>query len=373
MSNTIKFVEALDINEAAAAIFHTGVDNTIILEGEPGTGKTSVLRLLAEMNGDKWRKVGQLFPTDTYNYVYIDATGFDTSDASVRVPDIAEKKLVQCMTDLIPQNGKPCICMVDEIGKPASKMAGNALNRFVLERCMGDMPLVEGSIVFATTNNGSDMLGDQLKSHAVNRVVKVPFRKPTNKRWVEDFAVKNGIDPLIIAWALRTERAFMSYLDEGQAENPFIFNPSRPGVPFVSPRSLERASNIVKKRKFLSQKVINTNLAGAVGENAAHDMAALFAMNDEVMLTETIVANPRGVPLPTKPAATFMMLYRALDDLKTQDDLTAFMIFLERIGSDEVLGSFRTACFKHPKMIKLAKGNKSLVDWAMKNNAMLIG
>jgi hypothetical protein len=40
-----------------------------------------------------------------------------------------------------------------------------------------------------------------------------------------------------------------SYLD-GHGDNPYIYNPKRPQKAFVSPRSLETASNIVRTRKL---------------------------------------------------------------------------------------------------------------------------
>lgn len=369
--NALNFVEPLTINEIAQSILHLGPQRTIYIKSEPGCGKSSLLKLLAEMNGDKWRAVGDVCPTDKYNYCYIDATNIDLGDLYMRAPDVAEKKLIQYLTDLVPNNGKPCVIMIDEHGKAPTKMMKQALTRLVLERCLGDWKLPKGSIVFSTSNNESDMLGDNLPAHSRNRIVEVPMRKPNDVIWL-GWAAKNGIHPLTMAWLSCNKRALASYTDEGQADNPFIFHPARPDMQFVSPRSLETASDITKLRVRLSDDVISTLLAGAVGAAAAKSMVAMFTLDKEVIPTEQVIANPDTCAVPSKTAAVFMMMFNALDDLKTQDDMTAWLTYVDRIGSEEIFATFYMMAFKSPKIVRLAKGNKRMIDWAMKNSPMLL-
>ena len=54
----------LTISQTTEAIAAIGQHNTVLVLSEPGCGKTSILRGLAEMFGDKWRKVGDFFEPD---------------------------------------------------------------------------------------------------------------------------------------------------------------------------------------------------------------------------------------------------------------------------------------------------------------------
>jgi midasin (ATPase involved in ribosome maturation) len=70
----INFAPMVSIDEAKTIIGAIGDEVTCILISEPGVGKSSILSGLAEMNGDQWRKVGDDFPSDKYDYIYIDCT-----------------------------------------------------------------------------------------------------------------------------------------------------------------------------------------------------------------------------------------------------------------------------------------------------------
>ena len=60
---------------------------------------------------------------------------------------------------------KPKVILLDEFMK-APKLLQVIFTRLMLERTVGDTPLPEGSMVFATSNNQSDGLGDGMLAHA---------------------------------------------------------------------------------------------------------------------------------------------------------------------------------------------------------------
>src|SRR5271155_2081869 len=74
-------VEQLEIDECARLIAITGSKNTIIVEGEPGTGKSSILKILQDMMGDK------------FEYVYVDCAIKDMGDVSMNIPVHESKEL----------------------------------------------------------------------------------------------------------------------------------------------------------------------------------------------------------------------------------------------------------------------------------------
>jgi hypothetical protein len=255
---SIQFGSSLSLNEFANAVATVGQDVTIIGQGEPGIGKSSMLKVLA-----------QRLPH--YETAYIDCTLLDLGDFALPYTELASTQRPNLkVTQFAPnarfkfQSDKPVIIMLDEIGK-AMKAVKNVLLTLMLEKRIGDVKLPEGSIVFGTTNLATDGVGDSLEAHARNRVCFVTVRKPsagfTADGSVESdswgaWALENDIAPEIIAWVKQFPHALESYTDKAQKDNPYIFNPTRAGQSaFVTPRSLEKASHIAKKRAILGDSV----------------------------------------------------------------------------------------------------------------------
>lgn len=56
--NTLQFGSSMTIKELRKFIPVVGKELTVIIQSEPGCGKTSLLAMMAEDNGDEWRKPG---------------------------------------------------------------------------------------------------------------------------------------------------------------------------------------------------------------------------------------------------------------------------------------------------------------------------
>jgi hypothetical protein len=63
-------------------------------------------------------------------------------------------------------------------------------------------------------------------------------------------------------------------------------------------------------------------------------------------------------------------MFQAVDVLDTQDELTKFMEFVERIPSNEIQGVFFTMMLRNQKSIKLARNNLKIADWAKNNHEL---
>ena len=130
-------------------------------------------------------------------------------------------------------------------------------------------------------------MGDVLKAHTQS-YCSLHVRKPDHKEWLA-WAVNNDIEPVVMAWVHQYPHALASYTDEGQENNPYIFNPKTVQTAFVSPRSLERASHILKVRDSLrdedgkiDQEAVIAALTGAIGEAGARDMQAYVEYQDQL-------------------------------------------------------------------------------------------
>jgi hypothetical protein len=140
---------------------------------------------------------------------------------------------------------------------------------------LGDVSLPEGSIVFMTGNLTSDGVGDTLKAHTKSRITTLHVKKPDSEQWLR-WAVSSGkIDPVVMAWVDRFPHALASYTDDGQSENPYIYQPKKMQDSYVTPRSLELASNIIAKRSEFDDASLIAALSGTIGEAGGNEETEL--------------------------------------------------------------------------------------------------
>ena len=366
---SIKFGSSLSLNEFANAIATVGSDVTIIGQGEPGIGKSYMLKAVAKRYPD-------------YEVAYIDCTLLDLGDFALPYTELASFAGGEDIkvTKFAPnarfkfQSGKPVIVMLDEIGK-AMKAVKNVLLTLMLEKRIGDMKLPEGSIVFGTTNLATDGVGDSLEAHARNRVCFVTVRKPhagfnadgsiDPDSWGA-WAVENDIAPEILAWVKQFPHALESYTDQAQKDNLYIFNPVKAGQSaFVTPRSLEKASHIAKKRSLLGDSVTISALAGTIGESAARDMQAFFTVVDKLPTWEAICESPNTAKVPDDAVAKCILVFSAITRVD-KDTLPKWLKYADRLDK-ELQALFARSVVKSSNKQAMAVSNKEFVKWATDN------
>jgi len=263
--------EKISIDQCVKLIMTVGDQLTPVIRSEPGCGKSSMLGMIAELHGDQWRVPGQRFAKDKYVYIYADWPVLDLSDIVMRIPDHATKQLISYVSGLFATDDpRPKVIMLDEFMK-GPKMLQIIGTRLMLERTIGDVPLPDHSIVFATSNNTTDGVGDTMLAHAGNRVMLLNMRKPDHKSW-NVWATDNGVSALTRAWVAMNTKCLNSYTeltDDELKDNPYIFNPAKTVLSFVSPRSLVKNDVIVRNRNGLGELVTRAAMAGTVGQAAA--------------------------------------------------------------------------------------------------------
>lgn len=358
-NKTINFNTPVDLKDVPNLITTIGQHRTVMLRGEPGIGKSTVLKNLEKLHGDK------------YDYIYVDCPVMDVSDVVMRIPDHATKTLQSYVSELFRLDSpKPKIMMLDEVSK-SNKLLQVIFTRLMLERTVGDTALPAGSIVFATGNNISDGVNDTMSAHVINRLCIINVRKPNAVNW-SLWATDNGVSAMLRAWVSMNAKSLASYLDGGQDENEFIFHPSRPNVSYVTPRSLVGADEVIKRTDKLGSYVTQAALAGLCGAAFADSIAAFMSMAKELTPVKDIIADPEGVTVPEKPAALFQIMFNAVDNIETQDDLSSFMKFVNRVRSEEIQECFFTMAFQSKRTAKLARNNNELREWGMKNLELLV-
>jgi hypothetical protein len=289
-------------------------------------------------------------------------------DVAASIPDHSTKTLEYYVSSLFKiGNGKKKVIMLDEFMK-SPKLLQIIFTRLILERTVGDVPLPEGSIVFATSNNASDGVGDSMLAHVGNRVSVLKMSKPTAEQW-NYWASTQGVARPIRAWAAMNPRAFYSYTDGGQEDNPYIFKPSSTAQQFVSPRSLAKASPVVEAKDTLGENLMMAMLAGTIGEAAAKSMAAFIALENKVVRFETVIKSPTTVTVPEDVSAQVMMLFEAVDCIENQDELSKYMQFVNRMSSSEVQSIFFTMIMRGKP--RVARYNAEIMKWAADNHMLM--
>ena len=353
----INFNLNVTIDDCANVIKTIGNSITPIIVSEPGCGKSSILKMLEADLG-----------TDDYDYIYVDCPVKDMMDVAASIPNHASKTLEYYVSSLFKLgNGKKKVIMLDEFMK-SPKLLQIIFTRLMLERSVGDEPLPEGSIVFGTSNNASDGVGDSMLAHVGNRVCILHMSKPNAEQW-NAWATKHKVARTIRAWVAMTPKAMRSYLDGDESDNPYIFKPSSPNRSFVSPRSLAKASPIVEAKDVIGEHAMMAALAGTIGEAAAKSMSAFIALEGKLISTADVLKSASTIKVPDDVSAQVMMLFEAVDVLEVQDDLNKYMQFVERIPSSEVQSVFFTMIMRGKP--KLARYNQAINTWATNNHKLM--
>ena len=356
--STAQAMYQLSLDQIEAFIAATGHKRTSLVQGHMGTGKSSLLTALAKR-----------LPTHTP--CYFDCTTKDLGD--ITLPNIQTADGQGYVTyatneELGAHINAPIILMIDEYGKanPAVKLA---LLRLMLERKIGSYTLHPDSIIFATTNLGAEGVGDLLPPHARNRITVITARKPSNMEWIE-WGINAEVDHTLLGWCKDNPQLFLSFEDvRDPDENPYIYHPKAQRAAFVTPRSLEAASDILKQRDQFDDQTLTGTLMGTIGDRAAMDLMAFVKLADQLPSLQSIKDDPKSAKVPDSAAAVCMVVYRTLASLE-KDWLDAWMDYMPRLDK-EAQGMFANGV-RAPKYSKQAMvmTNKKFTKWAMDNNYM---
>lgn len=359
MTNVAKLYE-VSINQCANLML-ANRKRTTLVQGHMGTGKSSILKLL-----------GKRLPT--HKMVYFDCTTKDLGDMAL--PVLSSVDTEGCVR-FIPHEelgihlGVPVIVMVDEFGK-ANPAVKNALLRFMLEREFAGYKLHPDSIIFATTNIGSEGVGDLLPPHARNRITMLRMRKADTEEWVEDFAIPAGVDPIMIAFVLddryKNDLA-MSFEDvDDPKNNEYIYHPKdKTRQAFFTWRSAEAASDWLKVRDQIDQTSLTAALIGTIGNKAAAELASFVAVGDQLPSLESIKKTPQTADIPTSPVAASMVVYRTLSCVD-RSWLDAWMDYLVRLPRElQVMFAMQVKKNNYPKR-DAVMSNAKFTKWCLDNN-----
>jgi len=351
---------AITLKQSADLIAAVGAQQTVLVQGEMGIGKSAILKMLKSYPQFK----------DAY-FCYVDITTKDVGDFIVpKIKDIDGNEVCS----FIPNEefgfhfkGKKVVMMLDEIGKARGGVL-NASLRLMNERSLGTYQLSEGSVVFGTTNLSVEGLGDNVPPHALNRVTRVKVCKTNAPTWIEDYAIPNGIHPVIIGTVAEYPEMFASFEDyEKPEQNTYINDPRTVRGAVVTHRSMERAAYVYENTRILGDDVMCHALAGTVGEKAMHNILTMDKLDSQLTPWDELIKSPDTATVPTSAAASCMLVAKAVHRIE-KDTVQAWMKFMSRMPK-EAQGLFARSVMsdKCPKR-DVAARNTEFAGWAASNN-----
>ena len=335
-------MQFLNHKQIANAVARIGVKRSVLVLGETGIGKTAIHHELCRRPEF----------ADHIKMDPIEAT--QLSDGSVWMPDIDREMGISrelpnerfgvSKTNRRGVNGsKPSMIFIDE-GLKCAQFIKNMLAPVYNDRRVGDYHLVEGSLVWMASNLTVEGLGDSLQPHLRSRLIVLYLRKPTATEWVEEFAIPNELSAEVIAFVHMFPNvldSFVDYLPGGkfagkpqEKENPFIFNPKLMQDGFISPRTLNIASDILMEQQHLDAESLTATLTGAIGEPGAKEMAAFVRFGQEICAYEEVIKNPAKAPLSKNATAQIVQTYQFLTRCQGRDEAGAITEYVMRMKNE---------------------------------------
>jgi hypothetical protein len=353
---------AISARQVKALIKAVGHKRTVLVEGEAGSGKTSIHYALA---ADP-QFAGYYAPKP------IDCT--QLSDGSLVMPDIdrsrgVSRELPNERLGVSEENhagmkgATPVLMCFDEIAK-SRQFVKDAIAPIVYERRIGNYVMPEKSVVFACTNLSEEGLGDSMQAHLRNRLIIVQMRKPTKDEWVQDFAIPRGLNENIVAAAEMYPTVFQSFMDYRAGgthagknlgrDNPFIADPSNASQgQVVTPRSLHAASDLVDELGMLDSQTLQEALSGCVGAPFAANIMAMIRFGEQLPAYDRVVADPGGAPLPTNPTAQIVQCFQFVTQCANKEEAESLSEYVQRMR-EEMKSLFVNTIVNSTKMDKFA-------------------
>jgi hypothetical protein len=357
--NTNEFLSHKQVVDLIKAVGHK---RTVIVMGENGIGKTALHNTLGQ---------DQHFD-DHIKIKPIDST--QLSDGSLFMPDLDRERGVSLElpnerlgVSKFNRKGvdgsRPVLGMFDEIAK-VPQFVKNMLAPILYERRVGTVGFPEGSVWFAATNLSFEGLGDSLQAHLRNRLIVVKMRKAATSEWLNDYAIPNGLNPIMLACVEENPMvgdSFMDYMKGGKYEgkdlekdNPHIFNPKIVQDAYASWRSIHAACDLLDGMDTMDSNTLRLSLEGTVGKPFASVLTSFINFGKQIPLTSVVRANPDTAPLPNNKIAQQVQVFQFITRTEDRDDAQAFTkyvmrmqpemqsLFCRRVADSQRVGLFTT-------------------------------
>lgn len=278
------------------------IRRTVLIEGSPGVGKTSVPRMVAAKLG--WQYVERHIPT-----MIVEDFG---------VPKIGGPVMEYTLPDWYPAKGSkwdtgtPGVLCFDDASQGASDLQ-KVMANLIQARNLHGVPMLDNWTVVATGNRVSDRAGaNRLLSHLRNRLTALQFTVDPQD-W-HTWALNAGVHLYV--------RAFLKWKESMLNK----FDPNQEACP--TPRSwAEAVSPIIG---LLSPEAEYEVYAGSIGEGAATEFLAYTKLMAKLPDLDAILLDPSRASLPTEISVRYAIAI-GLADRATSMNIANCATYMRRL------------------------------------------
>jgi len=310
-----------------------------LLKGSPGTGKSSIMHMIAKERNLKLIDI-RLAQIDD-----VELNGF---------PDLSGDKATYKQFDIFPTEGDTVpegydgwLLFFDELTS-ADKVKQGASYKIILDRMVGQEHLHEKALCVAAGNLASDKaVVNNMSTAMQSRLIHLNMGVDKNK-WV-DWAISAGVDNRVIS--------FIEY----QPSMLHKFDPNHQDDTFACQRTWEFCSRLIKPFKQLHSSKLAL-LAGTISEGAAREFKAFCELSEGLVRFEDIEKDPMNTKVPTDSGSLYATVGMLADNVKVENAATA-MIYISRMPAEYQLCTIRRIYQTNKKIVSV----KEVREWLKAN------
>lgn len=282
------------------------VGRTVVIEGPPGVGKTTIARQVAnELEVD---------------YVEVHLPTALVEDFGIPYPNAVTEQFKYFMPDWYPYQGKPgtenggILCFDDR--NQASADLQKVLANICQARNLHGVPLAAGYMVVSTGNRQSDRAGaNRILSHLRNRETILELDVITDD-WTS-WALQHGVNAEVVSFIQFRPNLLIKF-DPAQESNP-------------TPRSwVEGVSDVIG---MVPAEAEHECFSGAVGKGAASEFVGYLRVWRNLPDINQILANPEKAVIPSDPAVLYATAGAVADKAK-KDNMDKIIAYCSRLPKE---------------------------------------
>jgi len=258
---------------------HHAIRRPMLIEGQPGCGKTSIPRQVAAEMGIGYIEINvPEIPMEDYGMPVI-------NDARDGIRYVVPGEDFPFVGSEFPEEG---FLVADELSGGNTDVQ-KIWSRITQTRELRGRSLMPGWTIISTGNRTQDKAGaNRILSMLANRMTRYTM-EPHLDDWCNWALDKGGVDPIVVAF-VRFKPALLSNFDPQQDSNP-------------TPRSW--AEGVSPLLGVLPAEAEFESFKGSVGEGAAAEFTAFLRMYRELPNPDAVIMDPENAAVPTRMDVLF--------------------------------------------------------------------
>lgn len=333
---------------------------SIYLKSPPGRGKSETIAKAPKIIGEQLGLNLGLVIVNAGMLTPMDVLGFGLPDRSGPHPQMVFTRPFFWLTD----EGKGMdeydggILFLDELDK-ADPDVKKVLGEAALSGRLGPHRFPNGWRVWGAGNRATDRSGSTKElDHLINRRVEIEISDDINA-WL-DYAHEDGVMPVTRAFAANNVAiVFQSGVPEKQG-------------PWCTPRSLVEMDRMLRPLAEANGGLVPDDIEtveeinGSIGDAAGAQYMAYVKLEREMPSYEKIVAEPKNVPVPTKPDAQMLVVFN-LAHRVTSEHMGPVVEYVQRMSKEFATTFIRAACKRQPTFIL----HPAIDKWVDSNTSLM--